>query len=284
MKAEARFLNESKAFWANVRTISQHLGYTDRKTRNVRVHAVAEMAQAMRELGLGSTHLIRDGQATELGQKLHDYFAFRAKVLNEYVQPRLMDVDRAREVYHDIARQHTGSCPLPYNKQKGDKAGPAYLTCIVNLLVERHAKDLPVDYDPRVLTTVTYNDAPLRTLSRRVDGAFPGPVNPIAIWEIKEYYYTTTFGSRIADGVYETLLDGMELEELEKNANVTVDHLLIVDSHYTWWVCGRSYLCRIIDMLHMGFVDTVLFGYETVEQLPDIVAGWLDKYHERVAG
>jgi hypothetical protein len=39
----------------------------------------------------------------------------------------------------------------------------------------------------------------------------PGTVNPIAIWEIKEYYYTTTFGSRVADGVYETLLDGMEL-------------------------------------------------------------------------
>ena len=32
----------------------------------------------------------------------------------------------------------------------------------------------------------------------------------MALWEIKEYYYTTTFGSRVADGVYETLLDGLE--------------------------------------------------------------------------
>ena len=31
--------------------------------------------------------------------------------------------------------------------------------------------------------------------------------------------------------------------------------------YYTWWQCGRSYLCRIIDMLHMGYVDEVLFGY-----------------------
>jgi len=30
------------------------------------------------------------------------------------------------------------------------------------------------------------------------------------------YYYTTTFGSRVEDGVYETLLDGMELEELRE--------------------------------------------------------------------
>ena len=48
-----------------------------------------------------------------------------------------------------------------------------------------------------------------------MDGGFPSITNPLAIWEVKEYYYTTTFGSRVADGVYETLLDGMEIEELE---------------------------------------------------------------------
>lgn len=40
--------------------------------------------------------------------------------------------------------------------------------------------------------------------------------------EIKEYYYTTTFGSRVAGGVYETLLDGMELDELAQNEGVRV--------------------------------------------------------------
>ena len=48
---------------------------------------------------------------------------------------------------------------------------------------------------------------PLRTLARRVDGAFPSAVNPVAVWEIKEDYHTTTFGSRVADGVYETQID-----------------------------------------------------------------------------
>jgi hypothetical protein len=65
-----------------------------------------------------------------------------------------------------------------------------------------------------------------------VDGAFPSVVNPIAIWEIKGYYYTTTFGSRVADGVYETLLDGMELEELETAAQRKVQHVLFIDDHY----------------------------------------------------
>lgn len=124
---------------------------------------------------------------------------------------------------------------------------------------------------------VTANGTPLRTFARRVDGAFPSVVDPVAVWEIKEYYYTTTFGSRVADGVYETLLDGMEIEELATSEGIDILHYLMVDSHFTWWQCGRSYLCRMVDMLHMGYVDEVLFGYEVIERLPKIVEGWHDR-------
>jgi hypothetical protein len=157
------------------------------------------------------------------------------------------------------------------NKQKGDKKAPAFLTALVNMLIEHHSKGADCDYDPRALTTVTKDGVPLRTLARRVDGAFPNAVNPVAIWEIKEYYYTTTFGSRVADGVYETLLDGLELEELRESEAVDIRHYLIVDDHNTWWNMGRSYLCRIVDMLHMGYVDEVLFGSEVVDEMPRIV-------------
>lgn len=54
-----------------------------------------------------------------------------------------------------------------------------------------------------------------------------------------------------------------------------VKHCLMVDAHYTWWDCGRSYLCRVIDMLHTGYVDEVLFGREIVERLPDLVKEWV---------
>ena len=161
------------------------------------------------------------------------------------------------------------------NKQRGTKKAPAYLTGIINMIIERNSKGAPCDYDPRELTTFTKDSSPLRTLARRVDGAFPSAVNPIAIWEIKEYYNTTTFGSRVADGVYETLLDGMELEELREKTGITPKHYLFIDARYTWWDCGRSYLCRIVDMLHMGYVDEVLFGLEVIETLPSIVKEWV---------
>lgn len=101
------------------------------------------------------------------------------------------------------------------------------------------------------------------------------------MWEIKEYYYTTTFGSRVADGVYESLLDGMELEELRDEEGIDVRHVLMVDSHFTWWGMGKSYLCRIIDMLHMGYLDDALFGHEVVDALPVLVEEWVKKLESR---
>jgi hypothetical protein len=72
------------------------------------------------------------------------------------------------------------------NKQKGSKRKPAFLTGIVNMLVDAHRGNVSCDLDPRPLTSVTRDGLPLRTLARRVDGAFPSPVNPVAIWEVKE--------------------------------------------------------------------------------------------------
>jgi len=276
MKANGLFLNQPKPFWANVRSISQHLGYTLRGTRQIKVPTLAEMQLTMLELGLSTTHIIDNlGQPTELSATLLAYFEFRANLLNNYVRARLMDIARAREIFERLKEKFCPACPLPMNKQKGEKKTAAYFTGIINMLIEANAEGLPCNYDPHELTSATFNGAPLRTLARRVDGAFPSTVNPVAVWEIKEYYYTTTFGSRVADGVYETLLDGMELEELREHEQIEVKHYLMVDDYNTWWNMGRSYLCRIIDMLHMGYIDEALFGYEVVERLPDIVKEWV---------
>lgn len=276
MKPNELFLNQRKQFWAYVRSISQTVGYTVRGQGQIRVPTTDEMAKALNSLGLDAARLTdKKGNATQLGQTLVDYFAYRAKVLNTFVEPHLMNKDQARELFEKVKAAGKYSWAVPMNKQKAAKKAPAYLTGIVNMIVESNIGDLPCNYNPMALTTVTFDGAPLRTLARRVDGAFPSAVNPVAVWEIKEYYYTTTFGSRVADGVYETLLDGMELEELRVNEDVNVLHYLMVDDHFTWWKCGRSYLCRIIDMLHMGYVDEVLFGSEVVKRLPAIVKEWV---------
>jgi hypothetical protein len=279
VKPKRQFLNQPRHFWANVRSISEVAGYTARKgPRKGRVKApsLEEMTAALQSRNLDTIHIVDgEGKPTQFGSLLLEYYTHRARVLNTYVEPRLMDVDRAKRVFEELYARLNPQCPLPMNKQKGEKKAPAFFTGIINMLIEENARGFPCDYDPRKLTTVTRDNQPLRTLARRVDGAFPGTVNPIAVWEIKEYYYTTTFGSRVADGVYETLLDGMELEELWEHEKIDVKHYMMVDAHYTWWDCGRSYLCRMVDMVHMGYVDEVLFGYEVVERLPALVREWV---------
>jgi len=277
MKPDHRFQDLPKAFWANVRAISQVVGYTasGKSKGRIKIPDLAEMCAALSDTGLECTHIVKNCQPTPIGKLLHDYFHYRAETLNSYVEPRLMDANRARDTFQKLRAELNPGCPLPMNKQKGAKKASAFLTGIVNMLIETNAAGLPCDFEPRKLTTVTRNGELLRTFARWVDGAFPSTVNPVAVWEIKEYYYTTTFGSRVADGVYESLLDGMEIEELREHEGIDIKHYLIVDAHYTWWECGRSYLCRLMDMLHMGYVDEILFGYETVERLPEIVKEWV---------
>ena len=116
------------------------------------------------------------------------------------------------------------------------------------------------------------------TYSRRFDGAIPSLNSPVSIWEIKEYYYTTTFGSRIADGVYETQLDGYEVKT---TIGFKPIHNFLIDGYSTWWLKGKSYLCRIIDTLNMGLVNEVIFGNEIYSLWPQRVKEFCEKQYQR---
>lgn len=284
MKPNKVFLNLPKIFWASVRLISQEVGYTEKSSGQIKIPSSYEIRSKLEKFDIDAAKM----QAQSLAGRrfetiLENYFTYRAEAINSYIKPRLMDGKEAKKLFDGFYKKLRPSCPIPMNKQKGEKKSPAYLTGLVNMMIEANINGLPCDYDPHQLTLVTRDSLPLRTLARRVDGAFPDSVNPIAIWEIKEYYYTTTFGSRIADGVYESLLDGLELEELRQNEGVDVKHYLIIDALDTWWKQGKSYLCRIVDMLHMGYVDEALFGREVIERLPDLVREWVEIYKSSVS-
>ncbi len=258
MKADLRFLKQSKEFWANVRIISQEVGYTVRGAGTILVPTLAQIRRAFGKLSLSTDHIADEhDNLMPFGVTLLAYFAYRSDVLYTTVQANLMNKEQARELFTKTKERVKPTRAIPMNKQTGEKQNEVFLTGIVNMIIEEHIGEIPCNYNPQSLTTMTHDGKPLRTLSRRVDGTFPSVVNPIAIWEIKEYYNTKTFGSRVADGVYETLLDGFELEELEAAAQQKVHHMLVVDDHFTWWVKGRSYLCRIIDMLHRAVCEKV---------------------------
>jgi hypothetical protein len=283
MQADPRFRSKGFEFWANVRTISEQCGYTSQATatkpRAIRIHTIHDMGKAIAKADLMSDHLVdpQSGKPSQLALDLQDYFAYRAQVLVNQVQPNLMCKQCARRTFLQLQAQLGSTRPVPLNKQSQQKKQPLYLTGIVNMLVEHAIGTRPCDYDPNGLTSFTRSGAPVRTLSRRHDGAFPRKNDPIAIWEVKEYCYTTTFGSKISDGVYITQLDGLEVEEA-RAAGIDVQFVLMVDAYETWWLKGVSYLCRLIDLLHMGYVDEILFGSELLARLPIIVKDWVAAY------
>jgi hypothetical protein len=282
MKPNSKYLIETTPeFWANVKFISQRLGYTDRKTKQIKVYPLKKIIALYKKHNFQISKIAYpNGDPTKFGQLLLDYFEYRSDALSRYVKSKLMDLDEAKALFNKLCAKHSPTCEIPKNKQKGEKAGPNYFTGIINILLEANIGTYSINYSASQLTAFTLKNVPYRSLSRRVDGSFPTVINPIALWEVKEYYFTKTFGSRVADGVYETQLDGLELTEIRKTLDRPIHHYLMIDSHFTWWIKGRSYLCRIFDMMHMGLVTEVIFGKEAVDRIPIITQQWVQDYEQ----
>jgi len=112
MKPDPRFLNQPKLFWANVRSISQHIGYTERGTGRIKVPGLAGIAHPLNGLGLASSHVVdKHGKPTELGANLEGYFAYRAKALNGVVRTSLTNVSEARKTFKDLRARLSPRCP-----------------------------------------------------------------------------------------------------------------------------------------------------------------------------
>lgn len=276
MIANREYLNLPPKFWAYVKIIGQSAGYT--KKGVISVPTIEDIYTALHSLSLDCCELYSSETITPFGNHILSYFQYRANVLNHTVFRLLMDVEEAEAMFLRLRESFqilsNYMPPLPMNKQKNEKRSFAFFTCMINLLISQSLNGERCDYDPRFLAYFTKNGNPVYSLSRRVDGAYPSVVNPKAIWEIKEYYYTTTFGSRVADGVYETLVDGAELIDVFEKEKIPCLHYLFVDSKYTWWNCGKTYLCRLIDMMHMGYVNEVIFGKEIETRIPEITMMW----------
>ena len=171
------------------------------------------------------------------------------------------------------------TCQLPMNKQKGAMRQVAFFTAIINILTEKtiretrkHPQQKGFDDNPRGLAYIWNEKREIvGASSRRFDGVYPSIYHPQIVWEIKEYYYATTFGSRVADGVYETQLDGYEFKEILSRTEQKVVHVLFIDAYRTWWIQGKSYLCRIVDILNSGLVDEVIVGREVITRWPELL-------------
>ena len=103
MKPDPKFAKCSAEFWANVRIISQELGYTQRGTKKIKTYSLDEMTGAMRKMRLDASHLVGpDDKPTQMARLLTGYFGYRAKVLNNKVEPLLMNKTKAKAEFKKL--------------------------------------------------------------------------------------------------------------------------------------------------------------------------------------
>ena len=293
MRASDWWRQQDEQFWAYVRVLSERRGYARRGADSIAVYSLDECRATLRELDRDPAVL----DETDLGIRLVDYFHYRAHELNDLARNNLLDAEGAELLFNRIVADHCTnardlhdrkgvlvaveydvrggiSVRVPMNKQKGSKRAPAFLTGMVNILFSYELSGAAFEDDPRRLPVVDRDGELFAAMSRRLDGAYPSSVNPRALWEIKEYYYTTTFGSKISDAVYISQLDGHERHEIVDATGQPIDLYLFVDAYGTWWSKGKAYLCRLVDAVNKGVVDEIVVGKECVEAIPRLVRSW----------
>ena len=115
MKPNPSYTNLEPSFWATVRSISQKLGYTVRGKDEIKIPTADEIYSAFIDLELNPESIKKGEQPTELATSLGEYFSYRAKTLNSFVQPRLMDIKRVKVEFNKLKKslKQKNSCKSP---------------------------------------------------------------------------------------------------------------------------------------------------------------------------
>lgn len=169
-----------------------------------------------------------------------------------------------------------------YNKQKGEMQHEMYFSSTIVMTFQRimieNGKEFGFDFDPSWFPIFTSpRKEPLYSMSRRMDGAYPTSINPLVLWETKEYYDNKSYGSRVNDSIFETILSGKEINEFyslysQNNIN-KVFHYLFIDGYYCFGFMGKALLLRYIDCFFQNIVDDIIIGSDVVNRWTGIAEG-----------
>lgn len=240
MFAKEEYLEHDAEFWAYVRLVSQQAGYQPRGDEVVKVYEPEDLQNAVESTGINGEPLFGDFSTdglTDLGENILDYLNYRSQhvaVALDNIQTK----NEAEETYEEYRGDHELK-HVQYNRQGSND--PLVFANTVNLVME---KEYGGEFDPNPyeLPTILDDDKNLQlTFAKRLDGAVPDNRNPIALWEVKEFYNSSTFGSRVADAIYEIMLLSQEAQSVADEAGRDVEMYLLTDGEQAWSK-GVSYI------------------------------------------
>ncbi|MGV9554545.1 DUF7687 domain-containing protein [Streptomyces sp. NPDC003522] len=210
--------------------------------------------------------------------RLSDYWSKRSDV-SENAFALMRTESEARADYASISDQVLQSYGV---RLAGYHQSPKVLVNTVDAIVyhECRSAGMPVNTNPQSRAALL-SDEHIWVSPRRLDGAMPDLLNPVALWEIKEYWGKTGGGSKMSDAVYELHLVGLELRMFEEEFGIHVNHYAILDG-VEQWKSRKSDVRRTVDLLYMGLLDEIIVGSEVLSEWPRAVVENIER--ARIAG
>ncbi|WP_160050025.1 hypothetical protein [Nocardiopsis sp. FR4] len=276
MKREESFAEPrwDDPFWHVVRMLA------DQFTRGKYADSIPEdeIIPALKKAGTPAASGLVDylSERKEMLGTLSHYWARRRIIANEMLS-LMRTEEEAKEDFFAL----TGRTVENYNEVKleGYHKSPKVLVSTVDAVVDNECASTatPVDKNPQSRAAVISRDHILVT-PRRLDGAIPSLFNPVALWEIKEYWGKTKGGSKMSDAIYEIQLVGTELRTFEDEFGIHVNHYAILDGRHQW-SARKSDLRRSVDLLYTGLLDEIIVGREVLKEWPRIVRECCNSHH-----
>lgn len=204
----------------------------------------------------------------ELLPMLAEYMRFRFEAANSLLAQARTEQE-AKDDFAELSDEELAT----YGTQSADHhQSPRVMVKTVEVLTRavclEHGLDVNVNPQNRA---VLISDDHIWVSPRRLDGAMPSLLNPVGLWEIKEYWGETQGGSKMSDAIYECQLVGQELRAFEDLHGPHVRHYAILDGRQQW-SSRKSDLRRAVDLLCAGLLDELIVGREILTEWPRIVA------------
>ena len=254
-------------FWHVVRILGdQSATKRGKYAANIAPHEIISVMQSIgTPVAHGLVDYLKNHEAVL--ERLSAYWAKRREV-SDNLLALMRTEDEAKADFASISDQVLKS----YGVQlAGYHNSSKALVDAVDAVVYRECRnaDVQVNTNPQSRAAII-SDQHIWVSPRRLDGAIPDLLNPVAIWEIKEYWGKTGGGSKMSDAIYELHLVGLELRMFEDEFNIHVNHYAIMDGREQW-NSRKSDVRRAVDLLYSGLLDELVVGSEVLTEWPRIV-------------
>jgi hypothetical protein len=228
------------------------------------IHELLEGAKTDAARGL-ATYL---ENAPEILDRLADYLGYRAKQGTHLENKALRTED---EAVADLAKLGQIEIQRYGTKSEDHHQSSKVLVATVEAITRLTCDKVGLEFNPNPQSrAAVIGKGHIWVSPRRLDGALPGLLNPVGIWEIKEYWGVTGGGSKMSDAIYECQLVGQELRAFEALHGIGVKHYVFLDGR-DQWAARRADLRRALDLMEMGLVDELIVGREVLTEWPRIV-------------